>query len=71
MQDDLQQLVALIECYRSRRLWFLAKDFVPAMPAQAVRVLEYSERYDDRDAFVQTRRLKQWLSASTSEESAN
>jgi hypothetical protein len=72
MQDDLQQqLLALIECYRSRCLWFLAKDFVPETPAQAMRVLEYIERYGDREAFVQARRLKQWLSPSISEESVN
>jgi hypothetical protein len=72
MQDEIQQqLVALIECYRSRCLWFLAKDFVPETPAQVMRVLEYIECYGDREAFVQARRLKQWLSPSPSEESAN
>jgi hypothetical protein len=72
MQNEIQQqLMALIECYRLRYPWFLAKDFVPETPAQAMRVLEYIERYGDREAFVQARRLKQWLSPSTSEESAN
>lgn len=72
MQDDIQkQLAALIERYRSRCLWFLAADFVPETPAQAVRVLEYIERYGDREGFVQARRLKQWLSPSISEASVN
>jgi hypothetical protein len=72
MQDEIhQQLMTLIEGYRSRCLWFLAKDFVPETPAQAMRVLEYIERYGDREAFVQARRLKQWLSPSTSKESVN
>ena len=67
MQSDMQkQLAALIECYRSRCLWFLAEDFVPETPEQAVRVLEYIERYGDREGFVQARRLKQWLSQSIS-----
>jgi hypothetical protein len=72
MQDDLeQQLVELIEHYRVRCLWFLAEDFVPATPEQAVRVLEYIERYGDREGFVQARRLKQWLSPSISEASVS
>jgi hypothetical protein len=71
MDDIQQQLLALIESYRSRCLWFLAEDFVPETPAQALRVLEYIERYGDRDAFVQARRLKQWLSQRISEASVN
>jgi hypothetical protein len=72
MQDETKkQLAALIACYRSRCLWFLAKDFVPETPEQAVRVLEYIERYGDREGFAQARRLKQWLSRSISEGSVS
>jgi hypothetical protein len=72
VQDEMKkQLAALIECYRSRCLWFLAGDFVPETPEQAIHVLEYIERYGDREGFVQARRLKQWLSRSISEESVS
>jgi len=72
MQDEIkEQLAILISRYRSRCLWFLAEDFVPETPEQAVRVLEYIERYGDRQGFVQARRLKQWLSPSISEASVN
>ena len=67
MQDDMtQQLMELVARYRGRCLWFLAPDFVPETPEQALRVLEYIERYGDRQGFVQARRLKQWLSPSIS-----
>jgi hypothetical protein len=72
MQGDMKtQLAELMRGYRSRCLWFLAEDFVPETPAQVMRVLEYIERYGDRDGFIQARRLKQWLSLSISETSVN
>ncbi|ETW98714.1 MAG: hypothetical protein ETSY1_17670 [Candidatus Entotheonella factor] len=72
MQDEIEkQLLELIERYRLRCLWFLATDFVPTTDEQAIQVLEYIERYGDRDGFVQARRLKQWLSPSISEQSVS
>jgi len=72
MQDDIkEQLTVLMRRYRSRCLWFLAEDFMPETPEQAMRVLEYIERYGDREGFIQARRLKQWLSPSISEASVN
>ena len=72
MQGEIAQQVAeLVERYRSRCLWFLAEDFVPETSEQAVRVLEYIERYGDREGFIQARRLKQWLSPSISETSVS
>ena len=72
MQRDIeQQLVELIGRYRTRCLWFLAEDFVPDTPEQALRVLGYIERYGDREGFIRARRIKQWLSPSISEESVS
>ena len=72
IQDDMEtQLVELIGRYRLRCLWFLAEDFVPTTHEQAIQVLEYIERYGDREGFVQARRLKQWLSPSISEKSVS
>ena len=70
MQDEIkEQLAVLMRRYRSRCLWFLTEDFMPETPEQAMRVLEYIERYGDREGFIQARRLKQWLSPSISEAS--
>jgi hypothetical protein len=72
MQGEIKsQLLKLIGAYRSRCLWFLAEDFVPETREQAIRALEYIERYGDREGFVQARRIKQWLSPSISEESVS
>ena len=72
MQDNIEKrLVELIERYRLRCLWFLAEDFVPTTHEQTLQVLEYIERYGDREGFVQARRLKQWLSPSISEQSVS
>ena len=72
MHDHIKkQLAELIECYRVRCLWFLAEDFVPETPEQAMRVLEYIEHYGDREGFVRARRLKQWLSPSINEASVS
>ncbi len=72
MQSDIaKQLMELMGRYRSSCLWFLDEDFVPQTDEQALRVLGLIERYGDRDGFVQARRLKQWLSRSTSEDSVS
>ncbi len=60
------ELESLVNQYRSRCLWFIREDFVPRDREQAIRTLEYIERYGDRDGFLQARRLKTWLSQHTS-----
>ncbi|ETW98857.1 hypothetical protein [Candidatus Entotheonella palauensis] len=72
MQNDVEkQLFELVGRYRLRCLWFLAADFVPETDEQAIQVLEYIERYGDREGFVQARRLKQCLSPSISKKSVS
>ena len=65
--NESKQFVSLIEEYRASCLWFLRKDLMPSDRDAQIRVLDCIERYGDRSAFIQTRRLKQWLSLHSSE----
>ena len=66
-----RQMRELVVTYRARCLWFLKEDYFPTTPGQMLRVLRYIERYGDRDAFIKSRRLQQWLSRNSSAESAS
>jgi hypothetical protein len=57
----LPDLEALVGAYRDRCLWFLVPDFMPANVEQALRALNYIERYGDRQAFVRARELRECL----------
>lgn len=48
--------------YRVRCLWFLSPEYVPETAAAALRVLDYIERYGDRQAYLAAEELKKWLS---------
>lgn len=61
---------ALVDDYRTRCLWFLRPDYYPETPAQRLRVLDYVQRYGDRDAHVRAASLRQWLSQTSSADSA-
>jgi hypothetical protein len=65
-----KQLIPLVNRYRERCLWFLKEDYVPNTPGEASIVLDFIERYGDREAFTETRRLKKWLSLNFRETSA-
>jgi hypothetical protein len=64
------ELRELIERYRAQCLWFLREDFYLTTSGQVGRVLGYIERYGDREAFVRSGRIRQWLSRNISAESA-
>ena len=66
-----KRLNPLVRRYRERCLWFLREDFFPNTPEEALRVLDFIERYGDREAFIEARRLKKWLSRNFSETSAS
>jgi hypothetical protein len=61
---------ALVDEYRARCLWFLRQDYYPASDAERLRVLQYVERYGDRDGFVRAGALRRWLSQNSSAGSA-
>ena len=64
------RLEPLMEKYRVRCLWFLSPQYLPDTPESALRVLEYIERYGDRQAYLEAEDLKQWLSQNFSAPSA-
>jgi hypothetical protein len=53
---------ALVDIYRARCLWFLRADYYPATHDGRLRVLDYVQRYGDRDAHVRAVNLRRWLS---------
>ena len=64
------ELAGLVEQYRARCLWFLRPDFFPKTTAEALRVLDYLERYGDQEAFRQAAAVRRWLSQDSSATSA-
>jgi hypothetical protein len=69
-REIADKLTPFVGRYRQRCLWFFREDFVPSSREEAIRVLDCVERYGDREGFVEARRLRSWLSPSSSEESA-
>jgi len=51
----------LMEKYRIRCLWFMSPQYLPETLESALRVLEYIERYGDRQAYLEAEELKKWL----------
>lgn len=66
----MQNVNALADEYRTRCLWFLREDYYPQTPADALRILEYIERYGDVEAFRKAATLRQWLLQNFSAPSA-
>lgn len=63
----LPEVIALVDRYRARCLWFLDSNYYPAWRAELLRVLDYLERYGNRDAFSAAASLRQWLSLTSSD----
>ncbi len=61
---------ALVDDYRVRCLWFLRPDYYPATREEQLRVLDYVQRHGDREAHVRVATLRQWLSQTSSADSA-
>ena len=56
-----EMLIPLITKYRDNCLWFLRENFIPVTIKEAFTVLNSIERYGDREAFIEVRRIKTWL----------
>jgi len=54
-------LIPLITKYKDSCLWFLREDFIPGTVKEALSVLNSIERYGDREAFIEVKRIKIWL----------
>ncbi|MFA5057600.1 MAG: hypothetical protein WC485_05765 [Opitutaceae bacterium] len=66
----LADLKDLLQAYRTRCLWYLREDYVPATPAEILRVLDAVEARADRSGYVKARQLRQWLLRHSSAPSA-
>ncbi len=53
-ERSIEAIDQLVDAYRVRCLWFLRPDFYPSTDTDRLRVLEYIERYGDRDGFRTT-----------------
>jgi hypothetical protein len=60
---------ALVDDYRTRCLWFLRLDYYPTTREEQLRVLDYVQRYGDREAHIRAANLRQWLSQTSSADS--
>ena len=65
--DEIRRLV---DDYRGHCLWFLRDDYYPVTSEQALRVLDYVERYGDREAFRRVAAIREWLSQGSNATSA-
>jgi len=61
---------ALVDEYRGRCLWFLREDYYPGTVDERLRVLDYSQRYGDRETFRRAAEVREWFSPSSNEKSA-
>jgi hypothetical protein len=61
---------ALVNEYRARCLWFLRPDYYPRSMEERLRILDYIERYGDREAFQKAATVRRWLSHPSSAGSA-
>ena len=64
--NESVQFAKLVEEYRDRCLWFFKAGMPKERDAQ-LYALDCIERYGDRNAFIQARELKQWLSQHSNE----
>ncbi len=70
LEAALPDVRTLVDRYRARCLWFLKEDYYPTTRTDVLRVLDYLERYGDRDAFAAAATVRQWLSPNSSDRSA-
>jgi hypothetical protein len=64
--DIQDRMLPLIRKYRERCLWHLREDFVPGTVSEASAVLDLIEKHGDREAFLEAREIKTWLSRNFS-----
>ena len=65
-QEILAEVRSLVEEYRHQCLWFLKEHFLPENTEEALRALDWIERYGDRSGFQRAQRLRKWLLQPTS-----
>ena len=70
MNEVPEAVDRLVDEYRQRCLWFLRSEYYPVTDTERLQVLEYIERYGDREAFRRAARIRRWLSQTSSARSA-
>lgn len=65
-----EEIVRLVDEYRSSCLWYLRPDYYPEDDRQRDRVLERIQQSGDRTAFQKAAELRRWLSLRSSARSA-
>ena len=61
---------SLVDDYRQRCLWFVRPDYYPSTPDEILRVLRWIRARGDREAFQRAGKIEEWLSRTSSEQSA-
>ena len=68
---DIQATIGLLVSKdRDSCFEFYRENFIPRTRRQAIIALDSIERYGDPEAFIEARRLKEWLLHNSSEASA-
>lgn len=62
-------LYTLIDQYRSQCLWYLRPDYYPENEEQAMRVLKAIAQHGDRNAYIKTKEIREWLLRDTNVQS--
>ncbi len=65
----LEAVHRLVKANRLRCLWFMKEDYLPVTMAETDRALTEIELHGDREAWVEARRIRAWLSPSINEKS--
>ena len=61
---------SLVDEYRERCLWFVRADYYPSTPGEILRLLRWIRARGDREAFQRAGKIEEWLSRTSSEQSA-
>ena len=70
-QEIARQVDELVDECRSTCLWYQRRDYYPRTRADRLRILSAIQRHANREVFIRAGRLKECLSQSSSDASAD
>lgn len=56
---------SLVTRTRDTCLWYYGRDYFPSSRRETIRTLELIEQHGDRDAYMEARKLREWLSRNS------
>jgi len=59
--DILNKIIVLLGKQRDRCLWYVREDFIPTNLVEAKLILDAIEKHGDMEAFIEARKVKEWL----------